>query len=261
MDEQAPPAVGGPKLMAFRIIAGVFGALTILVTIGSAIPVLTNDEDKVHSFHVLGSLPVYVLLTGLPLVVLALRPSDVVALRVAWAVAIGTAIAAIIGQDLFSGLFFVAPLVLVILTFLAPTRGELLRFGSPVIALLSLAILGAIPAVVYAWRNARIQLDVDPMTDMTGHWSGHHWSGIAGAALALVLVGVVLAFRQPGDRMWIWMGGLAAMLFGAAAVIFADDARYPSSLGTLWGLLVLFAGLVYIVVAEVMDRAPAEAAA
>jgi hypothetical protein len=61
--------------------------------------------------------------------------------------------------------------------------------------------------------------------------------------------------------MWIWMGGLAAMLFGAAAVIFSDDARYPSSLGTLWGLLVLFAGLVYIVVAEVMDRAPVEAAA
>jgi hypothetical protein len=127
-----------------------------------------------------------------------------------------------------------------------------------VIALLSLAVLGAIPAIVYAWRNARIQLEVDPMTDMTGHWSGHHWSGIAGAALALVLVGAVLSFRQPGDRMWIWMGGLATMMFGAAAVVFSDEARYPSTLGTLWGLLVVFAGLVYIVVAEVMDRAPSE---
>jgi hypothetical protein len=242
MDEQAPTAVGGPKVMAFRIIAGLFGVITVLAMIGSAIPVLTNDQDKVHSFHVLGVIPVYVLLAGLPLIVLALHPTDVVALRVAWAV-------------------FIGPLDLVILTFLAPTRGELVRFGSPVIALLSLAILGAIPAVVYAWRNARIQLEVDPMTDMTGHWSNHHWSGIAGAALALVLVGAVLAFRRPGDRMWIWMGGLAAMLFGAAAVIFSDDARYPSSLGTLWGLLVLFAGLVYIVVAEVMDRAPVEAAA
>jgi hypothetical protein len=247
--------------MAFRIIAGVFGALAILATVASAIPVLTNDADKVHSFHVLGLLPVYVLLTGLPLVVLALHPDDVVALRVAWAVSIGIAIAAIMGQDLFSGFALIGPVLLAILTFLAPMRGELLRFGSPVIALLSLAILGAIPAVVYAWRNARIQLEVDPMTDMTGHWSNHHWTSIAGIALALVLVGAVLAFRRPGDRMWIWMGGLATMLFGAAAVIFADDARYPSSLGTLWGLLVLFAGLVYIFVAEVMDRTPVEATA
>jgi hypothetical protein len=257
MDEQEP-AVTGSKVLAFRIVAGVFGVLSILLTLGSAISVLTTEKDKVHSFHVLGSLPVYVLLTGLPLVVLAMRPLDVVALRVAWAGAIGMSIAAIIGQDLVSGLFFLSPLVLVILTILAPTRGELLRFGSPVIALLSLAVLGAIPAIVYAWRNARIQLEVDPMTDMTGHWSGHHWSGIAGAALALVLVGAVLSFRQPGDRMWIWMGGLATMMFGAAAVVFSDEARYPSTLGTLWGLLVVFAGLVYIVVAEVMDRAPSE---
>jgi hypothetical protein len=261
MDEQAPTAAPGPKVIAFRIIAGLFGALTIVVTVGSAIPVLTNETDKVHSFHVLASLPVYVLLTGLPLVILALRPLDVVAIRVAWAVSIGTAIASIIGQDFVTGLFVIGPAVLVVLTILAPMRRELLRFGSPTIALLALAILGAIPAIVYAWHNARIQLQGDPMNDPTGHWAGHHWSGVGGAALALVVVGVVLAFRQPGDRMWIWTAGLAAMLFGAAGVIFADDLRYPSSVGTPWGLLVVFAGLVYIVVAEVADRAAAEAPA
>ena len=79
MDEQAPTAVGGPKVMAFRIIAGLFGVITVLAMIGSAIPVLTNDQDKVHSFHVLGVIPVYVLLAGLPLIVLALPPTDVVA--------------------------------------------------------------------------------------------------------------------------------------------------------------------------------------
>jgi hypothetical protein len=58
--------------------------------------------------------------------------------------------------------------------------------------------------------------------------------------------------------MWIWAGGFAAMLFGLAGIIFSDDARYPSSIGTLRGVLVLFVGLVYIVVAEVSDRAEAE---
>jgi hypothetical protein len=256
--DDATPTASGSKLMAFRIIAGLFGALTILLTVGGAFPVLTNEPDKVHSFHIFGALPVFVLLTGLPLVALALRPMDVVALRVAWGTAIGTSVAAIIGQDLLSGLYIIAPVVLVILTVLAPMRSELLRFGSPMVALLSLAILGAIPAIVYAWDNARIQTEVDPMTDMTGHWSGHHWTGIAGAALALVLVGAALAFRHPGDRMWIWAGGIATMLFGAAGVIFADDVRYPSSIGTLWGLLVVFAGIVYIAVAEIADRAPAE---
>jgi|1186.fasta_scaffold01281_3 hypothetical protein len=259
METQSEPTVSHGRVLAFRIVAGVFGTLTLLLTIGGAISVLTTEKDKIHSFHVLGSLPVYVLLTSLPLIVLAMRPMDVVALRVAWGTAIGTTIAAIIGQDLFTGLFVIAPVVLLILTFLSPTRSELLRFGSPTIALLSLAVLGAIPAVIYAWDNARIQLQMDPSMDMTGHWSGHHWSGIAGAALALVVVGLILAFRSPGDRMWIWSGGLAAMLFGLAGIIFSDDVRYPSSIGTLWAVLVLFAGLVYIAVAEVSSRADAEA--
>jgi hypothetical protein len=261
MDTQTAPTVSRGRLLAFRIIAGLFGVLTLLVTIGSAIPVLTTEKDKVHSFHVLGSLPVYVLLTGLPLVVLAMRPMDVVALRVAWAVAIGTSVAAFIGQDFLSGLYVIAPAVLLILTFLSPTRSEVLRFGSPTVALLSLAVLGAIPAIIYAWNNARIQLEIDPSHDMTGHWSGHHWTGIAGAALALVVVGAILAFRRSGDRMWIWAAGIATMLFGAMGMIFSDSLRYPSSIGTLWGLLVLFVGLVYIGVAEVADRASDEGVA
>jgi hypothetical protein len=261
MDMQTAPTVSHGRLLAFRIIAGVFGVLSLLLTIGGAFPVLSNEPDKVHSFHVLASLPVYVLLTGLPLVVLAMRPMDVVALRVAWATAIGSTVAAIFGQDLLSGGFIIAPVVLVVLTILAPMRADIVRFGSPTIALLVLAILAAIPAIIYAWDNARIQLDMDPSMDMTGHWSMHHWSGIAGAALALVVAGVVLAFRHPGDRLWIWAGGIAAMLFGAMGMLFSDSARYPSSIGTLWGLLVLFAGLVYIGVAEVSDRAAADVSA
>jgi hypothetical protein len=254
MDER-PRTTGGGRIVAIRIIAGLFGALWIVSTIAFSVPVFTNEEDKVHSFHLLGSAPVYILLTGLAMIVLVFRPADVLALRVAWAVTIGTVIASLIGEDFVSGTYYIAPIVLIVLTVLSPVRGELLRFGSPMIALLSLAIVAAIPAIIYAWEQARVMLDGDPMHDPTGHWEFHHWSGIAGSALAIVLVAAVVSFRADGDRMWIWAAGVSAMIFGAAGVIFSDEVRYPSTVGTLWGLVILFAALVFIAVAEIAARA------
>jgi len=145
------------------------------------------------------------------------------------------------------------------LTVLAPTRNDLLRFGSPNVAMLSLAIVAAIPAIVFAWDNARIMLQGDPMNDMSGHWKYHHWSGVAASALGVVLAAIVVSFRSPGDRMWAWVVGFATMLFGLAGIIFSDAVRYPSSIGTLWGVGVFFVGLVYLVVAEVSSRADTEA--
>jgi hypothetical protein len=176
MDERAV-TVGGARVVAIRIIAGLFAALSILSTVAFAVPVFTNEEDKIHSFHILGSAPAFILLTGLAMVVLVLRPADVVALRVAWAVTIGTVIASLIGQDFVSGSYYIAPIVLVVLTILSPKRADLLRFGSPMIALLSLAIVAAIPAIVYAWDQARVMLEGDPMHDPTGHWEFHHGAG------------------------------------------------------------------------------------
>jgi hypothetical protein len=242
------------RVLAFRILAGFFGVVLIATNTAFALGSLTDDAQKVHSFHNLGPFFVYTLLMGVPLLVLAFRPTDVVALRVAWAVAIGTVIASLMGEDTISGSYLIVPIVLLVLTALAPMRGELLRFGSPNIAMLCLAILAAIPAIVYAWDNARKMIGVDPATDVTGHWKNHHWSGVAGVALGLVLAAAVVAFRRPGDRLWVWMVGLAAMFFGLMGVVYADTLRYPSSLGTGWGVVAMFAGLVYIVVGEVSAR-------
>lgn len=252
--EQTATASRG-RTIAFRIVAGLFGAIAILSNVAFSISVFTDDTEKVHSFHDLGAFPSYVFLIGFAMVVLAIRPTDVVALRVAWAAALGTTIAGLIGQDLVSGSYFVAPILLIVLTVLAPTRRELLRLGRPNIALLSLAIIAGIPVIVYAWDNARMMLQGDPMTDVTGHWSGHHWSGIAGAALGLMLSAGVVAFRSHGDRMWTWIVGLSVMVFGLVGILYGDEMRYPSSIGTWWGVLALFAGLVYIAVAEISGRA------
>jgi len=252
------PTAGRGRVLAFRIVAGVFGALSLLANAAYGLGTLFDETMKVHSFHLLGPFFIYSLLVSVPLIALAIRPTDVVALRLAWSVMLGAVIASFMGEDFLSGTYYIGPIVLVILTILAPMRGELLRFGSPNVAMLSLAIIAAIPAIVYAWHNARIMLEVDPAMDSSGHWSGHHWSGIAGVVLGLVIGAAVVSFRQAGDRLWVWLVGIAAMLLGLTAIVYADVVRYPSSFGTWWGVITLFAGLVYIGVGEVTRRVAAE---
>jgi energy-coupling factor transporter transmembrane protein EcfT len=261
MDTQTAPTVSRGRLLAYRIIAGVFGVFVIISNLAFSVPQFFSDTDKVHSFHDLASMPAFLILLGFALIVMMLRPDDVVALRVAWAVVLGTLIAGLIGHDFISGSYYITLVVVGVLTILAPARSDVLRFGSPNVAMLSLAIIAAIPAIVFAWDNARMMLQGDPMHDVTGHWKYHHWSGVAASALSVVLAAIVVSFRSPGDRMWTWVVGFATMLFGLAGIIFSDAVRYPSSIGTLWGVGVFFVGLVYIVVAEVSGREEMETGA
>ena len=258
MDTQSAPTVSRGRVLAYRIIAGIFGVFIIISNLAFSVPQFFSATDKVHSFHDLASMPAFLVLLGFALIVMMLRPDDVVALRVGWAVVLGTVVAGLLGHDFISGTYYITLIVVGVLTILAPARGELLRFGSPNIAMLSLAIVAAIPAIVFAWDNARIMLQGDPMHDATGHWKYHHWSGVAASALGVVLAAIAVSFRSPGDRMWTWVVGFATMLFGLAGIIFSDAVRYPSSIGTLWGVGVFFVGLVYIVVAEVSDPADAD---
>jgi len=259
MDTQSAPTVSRGRVLAYRIIAGIFGVFIIISNLAFSVPQFFSATDKVHSFHDLASMPAFLILLGVALIVMMLRADDVVALRVAWAVALGTLIAGLIGHDFISGSYYLTLVGVAVLTVLAPARAELLRFGSPNVAMLSLAIVAAIPAIVFAWDNARIMLQMDPAMDMSGHWKYHHWTGVAGSALGVVLAAIAVSFRSPGDRLWTWVVGFATMLFGLAGIIFSDAVRYPSSIGTLWGVGVFFVGLVYIVVAEVSSSADAAA--
>jgi len=259
METKSAPTVSRGRVLAYRIIAGIFGVFIIISNLAFSVPQFFSATDKVHSFHDLASMPAFLILLGVALIVMMLRADDVVALRVAWAVALGTLIAGLIGHDFISGSYYLTLVGVAVLTILAPARAELLRFGSPNVAMLSLAIVAAIPAIVFAWDNARIMLQMDPAMDMSGHWKYHHWTGVAGSALGVVLAAIAVSFRSPGDRLWTWVVGFATMLFGLAGIIFSDAVRYPSSIGTLWGVGVFFVGLVYIVVAEVSSSADAAA--
>jgi len=131
MDTQSAPTVSRGRVLAYRIIAGIFGVFIIISNLAFSVPQFFSATDKVHSFHDLASMPAFLILLGVALIVMMLRADDVVALRVAWAVALGTLIAGLIGHDFISGSYYVTLVGVAVLTSLAPARGELLRFGSP----------------------------------------------------------------------------------------------------------------------------------
>lgn len=134
-----------------------------------------------------------------------------------------------------------------ILLALHPARKELLRRGAGFSRkLLAISILGAIPLIAYALEmGAQAQDLVGPP---------HHvqrLSTMAATAIAIVLVGLLAAFRTRGWRIPAWSAGTAATVFGLASTAFPDD---PGAVGRGWGGLAIAGGVLFIAVAEAERR-------
>lgn len=240
------------SMVASRIVAGLFGALALISSVVYLVEPMTVEAERPHAFHVLASFAGGGLLVGLPLIALAIRPDQVVPLRVAWAATLGSVVAGFIGGDFVSGYYYALPLVMIVLTALSSARRALLEAGGLNVGMLAVAASAVVPAVLYAADNGSIMRECDIAHDVVGHCSMHHWTAVASSALGLVLVATVIAFRRRGDRIWVWMTGLAAVLFGLASVVYSDPDRYPSSVGAARGGLVILAGLAYVFAAEVV---------
>ena len=122
------PTVGRGRVRAFRIVAGLFGALSIVANAAFGLGTLFDQTMKVHTFHLLVQFFIYTLLVGVPLIALAIHPIDVVPLRLAWAVVLGAVIASFMGEDFLSGTYYIGPILLVVLTILAPPKRPLGSF-------------------------------------------------------------------------------------------------------------------------------------
>lgn len=147
-----------------------------------------------------------------------------------------------------------SPLILVflgvtaLLVYLHPARSRLMEVGDgwqPFLA--GLAILGAIPLVIYALD----QIDIQRLDLNDPHWEEGHFGQMAAWAVVMPALGLLTARRTPG---WIWVARGAALgtsLMGLISLIYPDNV---SSLGTAWGTATIVGALVFAAAAEMEAR-------
>jgi hypothetical protein len=134
-------------------------------------------------------------------------------------------------QNLGPGLIILAAVAVVIA--LHPARREFFRVRRKGFdpALAAMIAVGAVPLITYALgiaAQAR-QLVAPP----------HHiqrLATMAAMAIAVVLTGLLAAFRTTGWRIPTWCAGTATMVFGLASAVFPT---YVGSVGRVWGALAL----------------------
>lgn len=148
-------------------------------------------------------------------------------------------------QNLAPGLVLLAAIG--ILIGLHPARGEVARPGSGFsVPVASITVLGAIPLVGYAVAMA------DQAQELVG--PPHHvqrLSWMAALAIAIVLIGLLSAFRTSGWLITARSAGAAAAVLGLGSVAFPTDM---GSAGRGWGAVAVASGALFIVVAELEDR-------
>lgn len=241
--------------LAFRIVGWVLGVLTIGYSVFFIVDsILSGDPGaQSHRFHNLGGFAGGGLI-GVFSILFVLRPDWTAVWHVLVAQAIAWTFGGLMGGDLVSGLLFIAPLGTVLLAILHPAPRSLLRLpGRPSVALLTYALLGTIPAWIYAVINAELQHG--PATDP--HVEFHHWSGVAVSALAIGGAALATSLRGVGWQVTGVVTALAAVLFGVAGLAFADYAGAPND--TAWSWLAIAAGIGFWILVRIEDAREASA--
>lgn len=156
------------------------------------------------------------------------------------ALAVGSAFAAD-SQNLIPAAILIPALG--ILLALHPARSEFLPTGARVSRpLLALAVFGALLLTPYAWSMGA------QARDLAG--PPHHvqrLSTMAALAVAIVLVGLLAAFRTRGWTIPARSAGAAVTVFGLAS---AGYPGHPGAEGRAWGTLAVAGGVLFIGVAE-----------
>jgi hypothetical protein len=234
---------------AFRIVAGVFGVAGVLFSL----PFVFAGGD-LHRFHNVAFTVLYGVLLGGGLLASAWRPeANVSAFLVAIASGIAGTIAGLGSGDFISGVWYTAPISIVVLWFLHPLRREILRPEGVDAASLALSLVALVPAMAFLLTQAELQrggVEGDP------HWELHHYSGMAAAGLALPLSGIAASVRARGRRLGASLVGLAAAILGAGSLLLPD---HVGAFNTVWAWLALAWGVAFLVLAWLGARDREEA--
>ena len=127
-----------------------------------------------------------------------------------------------------------------LLVLLHPARAAVFRTGepgvSPLMLVLSLVVLA--PLVLYTVR-------LIDLTEST-NGEGPFYTGIAGAALSVPLVGLAASLRARGARLPGWTAAIMLAFVGAGSLAFDD----PGSLSPLRAAAALVGAIAFAVVTE-----------
>ena len=218
-----------------------FGAFALLGLVGAW---FGAGGREIHAVHDLAWGAHGGLLIALPFLLQAVNPERKPAVMYGAALA---GLGLILGYAL-GGVWVFLPIPIVavaILWWLHPAREDILPSGQrPQLLLVGLAILAAIPLVMYALDQAALQRACAAAGDQ--HCEEFHFAGMAALALALPLVALGVSFRTRGWRIVAWLVGGAAVVFGLSGIVFPDGA---SSIGTTWGAVALATGVLFFGVA------------
>jgi hypothetical protein len=235
--------------LAFRILAAVFGLFVIVSSAVFAVISLVSSDlvEQSHRVHTIGALWGFGL-TGAVLLAIAIRSSNVNAFQAGLVASVGMVVVGLVAGDLVSGFLFVGLVGTVILLALHPHRREALSFsGRPSLLLVGLGVIALVPAGAYSLTMADLQ--GGPATD--SHVEMHHWSGMAAAALSIVLVGIVAGLRTDGWRLTAWLTAGAGILFGLTSAIYPEN---PGAAESPWSWLTIAWSLVFAVAAGYEGR-------
>jgi hypothetical protein len=236
---------------AFRIVAGVLGVAVIGLSLPFSITSFIDDAESIHRLHFLAGVVASGLLLGGSLLICAWRPESTIGpFWVAVATGVASTIAGLISADFISGLWFTAPISLVILIALHPARSSLLRIDRIDVATAFLGLVALVPAIAYALTQAELQRNgqtSDPHVDF------HHYSGMASYALALPLAAFAASLRVPGRPIAVWIVGVTGAGLGLASLLLSD---YVGAFDPVWAWLALVWGVVVVAVGQ-FRRGPA----
>ena len=234
--------------LAFRIVAGVLGVATIGLNLPFAIGSFISETDAIHRFHFLSGTVGYGVVLGVSLVVCAWRPEAIGPFWVAVSAGLAATLAGIVSGDFFSGIWFPAPVSIVVLLVLHPARGAVFDIAGVDVAGAVLALVALVPTTAYALTQAELQRNgvaADP------HVEFHHYSGMAAYVFAVPLAGFAGALRVPGRRIAVWIVGVSSAGLGLSSLLLSD---YESAFDPLWAWLLLAWAVVYVAVEELAAR-------
>ena len=245
--EMMARTVGPGRRLAYRIVATVLGLSVVGLSLPFTIASFVNEEDAIHRMHNVNGLIGFGSLIGVLLLVSAWRPEEhLAAIHVVAAAALAGVIAGVMSGDLIDGGWLVAPIAVIVVWALHPSRPDLFRLREPTLSLIALSVLATIPGIAWALTQSELQRSGVPAVDP--HAEFHHYSSMAAAGITLPLVGIAAAFAARGARFARWFVGASASALGLASLGLSD---HVGAFDTLWAWALVGGGVLYIVLAEV----------